>query len=192
MLNIRKSIFETNSSSMHSIVIAKNKDKSLDDYFYHDWENCPTLELTETDLEFGRGPFNFLNTFEEKLCYLIAAVNFKDNEFNQLIDTVNQILKEKNITEKTVNIIVPEIDDYDYEKHEYKEEKVPFYGDIDHQSLGVFQGFLNKYHLTHKQFLENPNIEVVIDGDEYCYLYDMVDLGIIDKNSIEIYPSMED
>ena len=95
MLNIRKSIFETNSSSMHSIVIAKNKDKSLDDYFYHDWENCPTLELTETDLEFGRGPFNFLNTFEEKLCYLIAAVNFKDNEFNQLIDIVNQILKER-------------------------------------------------------------------------------------------------
>lgn len=188
MLNIRKSVFETNSSSMHSIIISKNNNIGTDDYFCHDWVNYPTLELDEEDLTWGRSPFEFLDTFESKLCYLIPSIKMTKEKWNELISTINQILKENGM-DVEANINLPEIEEYDWKKMEYTGKKETFYGDIDHQSMGLFNGFINKYKLTYKEFLENPNIQVVIDGDEYCYFYDMIETGIIDDNKVEIYPN---
>lgn len=190
MLNIRKSMFETNSSSSHSIIISKNTNNNTKDYFTHDWTNYPTLKLDEDDLSWGRSPFEFLNTFESKLCYLIPSIKFTEEKFNEIISIVNQILKENGINVEA-NIKLPEIEEYDWKKGEYTGKMITYSGDIDHQSMGLFNGFITKYKLTYKEFLENPNIQVIIDGDEYCYFYDMIDTGIIDKNKVEIYPNRD-
>lgn len=187
MINIRNSIFETNSSSMHSIIISKNAVSDNEDYFIHKWTKYPTLELDEDELYFGRSPFAILDTFEEKLVYLIASEINNDKEFKVLLATVNEILHEHNINVKA-KIKVPKVKEYDYNTYKYTGNKVSYYGDIDHQSDSTLKGFLNKYHLTHKEFLENPNIIVVIDGDEYCYLYNMIDMGLMNKKSFDIYP----
>ena len=63
------------------------------------------------------------------------------------------------------------------------------FGSIDHQSVGLFQRFLEKYNITLEEYLIRKDIIVIIDGDEY-YLFDtMTDAGIVDKNAIQIkYP----
>lgn len=66
---------------------------------------------------------------------------------------------------------------------------VPKFGSVDHQSVGLFQRFLEKYNITLEEYLIRKDIIVIIDGDEY-YLFDtMADAGIVDKNAIQIkYP----
>ena len=76
-VNIRKNCFETNSSSMHSIVITDEEGiYSVDEitnkiYIWNDGK----LEIWDEDsLCFGRFPFQILSTFKEKLCYAIASL----------------------------------------------------------------------------------------------------------------------
>lgn len=191
MLNIRKSIFETNSSSMHSIIISNNKDFEKDDYFMNNWNEYPVLEFEEDEMYWGRSPLEFLDTFEEKINYLISSEVHNEEDFNEVVKAVNEVLHENGINiEATIKL--PQTEKYDYKKHKYTGELVPYYGDVDHQSCGTLRGFLNNYHLTYKEFLENPKIIVVIDGDEYCYFYDMIHTGIIDDKSIEVYPSADE
>ena len=70
--------------------------------------------------------------------------------------------------------------------------EVPKFGSIDHQSVGLFQRFLEKYNITLEDYLIRKDIIVIIDGDEY-YLFDtMVNAGIVDKDAIEVkYPKNE-
>lgn len=72
---IRRSCFETNSSSMHSLVVTKDdrpytKDE-LDTGMYIDRNG--EFSISEDELNFGRAPFEFLVTFQAKLRYVIAA-----------------------------------------------------------------------------------------------------------------------
>lgn len=74
-INIRRNCFETNSSSMHSIVVTNeentyNEEELLKDLFI--WDNGEFKIWNDDDLCFGRYPFQILSTFEEKLCYAIA------------------------------------------------------------------------------------------------------------------------
>ena len=187
---IRSSVFETNSSSMHSVVIAKTTPEEAPKYFTHNWNKDPIMKISEYELDWGRGPFSFLNSFEDKLTYLIPAVcygNNKDNEFNNIMTAVKEILTENNFTEE-IQIIMPKTKEYNYDKHEYEEKETTYYGTIDHQSSSILKEFLKKYNLSYKEFLENPKIQIVIDGDEFCYFYEMLNSKIIDENSIEIYP----
>lgn len=82
---IRRSCFETNSSSQHSIVVTKkdthvteaellgtNSD-SEDNYFEHVYVyNDGQWRLHDLDEGFGRHPFQLLTTFEEKLKYAMC------------------------------------------------------------------------------------------------------------------------
>lgn len=76
LINIRKNCFETNSSSMHSIVVTNedapySEDELKDDMYIHDHK----YEIwNEENLYFGRAPFQLLTTFSEKLCYAIASL----------------------------------------------------------------------------------------------------------------------
>ena len=77
MRQIRNGVFETNSSSMHSIVIKKNGGYYtneeinedlwlLDDGIWDIWR--------QEEIEFGRYPFKCLATFESKVRYAIASL----------------------------------------------------------------------------------------------------------------------
>lgn len=58
------------------------------------------------------------------------------------------------------------------------------YGSIDHQSSCLLIGFLKANNLTLEDFLVRKDVVVVVDGDEYCELDNMIDCGLISKDSI--------
>lgn len=67
---------------------------------------------------------------------------------------------------------------------------VPDFGSIDHQSFGRLEGFLQENNLTLEDYLVRRDIVVVIDGDEVHELGNLINCGLIEKDSIVcIYPN---
>lgn len=58
------------------------------------------------------------------------------------------------------------------------------YGSIDHQSNGLIRGFLKANNLTLEDYLIRKDVVVVVDGDEICELDNLIDCGLISKDSI--------
>lgn len=81
-LQIRKNCFESNSSSLHSLIVTKNKDTytkqeirdefCLDEDWHKDRSDANILTLYSYDNTFGR-EFRILNSFSDKLDYAIAS-----------------------------------------------------------------------------------------------------------------------
>lgn len=249
-MQIRTGMFETNSSSMHSLLIMKNRQtmtqKEIRDEFYldEDWHKDNTFRLDSYGNDYGRG-FNVLTSFRDKLSYALASMcgscyslksyirggdtfhevfepllkklvgvdkveMYWDSEnFHVYSDSVTEDLEQDYTTYEEVpyeDLIHNE--NWNKEGHEdedYYEEicrsgrkqeeiwlEVPKFGSIDHQSVGLFQRFLEKYNITLEDYLIRKDIIVIIDGDEY-YLFDtMVNAGIVDKDAIEVkYPKNE-
>jgi len=84
---VRKGCFESNSSSMHSLVVTKKNSnirmtqEEIRDEFYlnEDWykdrhknDEKEVVKIDPWDNEFGRSPFNVLITFIDKLAYAVA------------------------------------------------------------------------------------------------------------------------
>ena len=73
---IRQGVFETNSSSMHSIVVKK----TLEYYTKEEAEGEIHIRksgkwtIYEDDLEFGRSPFEIIGSFKRKIHYAIASL----------------------------------------------------------------------------------------------------------------------
>ena len=92
---IRRCVFETNSSSMHSLVVMKksstySKDEILDDFYLFDdketGEKDCVWEIRDYDLEFGRSPFRSLGSFHDKWLYACASLvkEYKDDVYSEL------------------------------------------------------------------------------------------------------------
>lgn len=165
MIQIRNNVFETNSSSAHTIAV-KNKDE----YDYDlKWllNDDGTFELWSTsDLDFGRSPFDVLCTTYQKIPYFIAAYGFK---------MIAKIIKE-NIPE-VKNIKKPHIDSR-WDNPDLKQG-------IDHQSIGMLQHFIKKNNLTVEEALFNNKYIIIIDGDEYNIWGKMIKCGLINMNNLE-------
>lgn len=68
MLNIRNKVFETNSSSTHSLTVDKSKDITIDDYPQFDKEYIiKPFKLSEID------DFMIFETIEDKLRYFLTV-----------------------------------------------------------------------------------------------------------------------
>lgn len=78
-INVRTGMFETNSSSMHSLLIMKNHQvmtqKEIRDEFYldEDWHKDNVLRLDSYGNEYDRG-FDVLASFRDKLSYALASM----------------------------------------------------------------------------------------------------------------------
>ena len=91
---IRRCVFETNSSSMHSLVVTKKNDRYSKDeilngfYLFYDKETGEDgiWEVRDDDLEFGRYPFRSLGNFHDKWLYACASLvrEYKDEVYNEL------------------------------------------------------------------------------------------------------------
>lgn len=248
-MQIRTGMFETNSSSAHSLLIMKNRQtmtqKEIREEYYldEDWnkDRSKILQLGWDRDEYGRG-FNVLTSFRDKLSYALASMcgtcyslksyirggdtfyevfepllkklvgvdkveMYWDSEnFHVYSDSVTDDLEQDYTTYEEVpyeDLIRNE--NWNKEGHEdedYYEEfcksgrkqeeiwlEVPKFGSIDHQSVGLFQRFLEKYNITLEEYLIRKDIIVIIDGDEYYLFNTMADAGIVDKNAIQIkYP----
>ena len=251
-MQIRTGMFETNSSSMHSLLIMKKHQvmtqKEIREEYYldEDWnkDRSNILQLDRDCEEYGRG-FDVLTSFRDKLSYALASMcgscyslksyirggdtfyevfepllkklvgvdevklYWGSENFHVYSDSVTDDLEQDYTTYEEVpyeDLIHNE--NWNKEGHEdedYYEEicrsgrkqeeiwlEVLKFGSVDHQSVGLFQRFLEKYNITLEEYLIRKDIIVIIDGDEY-YLFDtMVNAGIVDKNAIEVkYPKNE-
>ena len=79
---IRRCVFETNSSSMHSLVVMKkastySKDEILDGFYLFDddttGEKDCVWKIRGDDLEFGRSPFRALGDFHDKWIHFFTV-----------------------------------------------------------------------------------------------------------------------
>lgn len=179
MRQIRKNVFETNSSSSHSISIKKEghyytPEEIKESVFYCSWEDWNgKIRFYESDLEFGRSPFAPLTDFFEKLKYAIAS--FADDDVKR--EEIESIMYE----------VIPGLKEIKYptERDWKTDEETEFYGYIDHQSDGVLQVLLDKKNITIREFLLNSKYIVFIDGDEYQIKERLFDSGLIHEEDFE-------
>ena len=178
MKQIRRNVFETNSSSSHSLVITTDDEhynrEEINKDFYLTKKGI--VRLWESSLEFYRSPFDMLVTFKDKLRYAIASSN------GNLVDDCREICK------KYVDGFTDfEFDTKDYvwnsEVKDYVEtdELIPNYGGTDDYQI---EGWLKYYNVSLEEFLTNKRYIVVVDGDEYnCWLH-IKDSGLVDTSKI--------
>lgn len=184
---IRRGVFETNSSSMHSIVITRRdgftSENQKEDYFYASCYKGKLRIWSIDDLTFDRYPFKTLTTAEEKLCYAIANKIPPLGEFG-VEDSDNETLQQEvKKFDRLASVI--------FESHGCTGIEYPtdfggglFYGHVDGQSYTLFDRFLEDENISVKEFICNPKYVVVIDGDEYRIFDKMKDAGLIDHNNI--------
>lgn len=93
---IRKSVFESNSSSSHSLTVMKRSDKYTPEeildglWLWDDKEtgvkNCVWNIWDDDDLSFGRSPFRAIGTFKDKWLYACASLvkEYNDEIYKEL------------------------------------------------------------------------------------------------------------
>lgn len=182
MIKIRKNVFETNSSSMHSLCVSK-----VSEYFTKE-EMLTSCKLSdgnivinsEDDLCFDRYPFYILASFYDKLRYVIPS--FCD----QNAENATKESLEKSFSEiiNTVKEILPEIDGVVLPNSYYDEDEVS-YGWIDHQSVGILRNYFEETDTSLKEFLTNKKYIIIVDGDEYEEWEKVKNSGIINVSIIE-------
>jgi len=71
---VRRSVFETNSSASHSIVVLKEDNKNIDMFSDFKLDEDGYIAFSERDLTFNRSPFRILTTFADKVRFAIASI----------------------------------------------------------------------------------------------------------------------
>lgn len=184
MIQIRSSVFETNSSSMHSLAI-RSKEAFFpyeEQYFTKEdaWEDISWYKDNDASVDgnivinfnkyedeywyFGRAPFKILDSFFDKFKYAFATlVSYKEgDEYFNLKNQFLDILKEIN----------PDVTEFIHPDS---------YGVDD----AVLISWMKTYNFDLREFLFNKKYVVIVDGDEYCIWQSMLESGIIDKNALE-------
>ena len=128
---IRQGVFETNSSSQHSLCIMKRDDVYTQEEFsdgMYLWKDSETgedhcvWEPWERDLEFGRYPFRILSSFSEKWLYACASLvhEYNDAKFKELESiAVKYVDGLKKIVLPKISDTIPAKDDDDSKEDDY-------------------------------------------------------------------------
>ena len=189
MKQIRHSCFETNSSSMHSLIIKKENSyppiEELEDIMSiyrvgrEEWineNNSNKIDLhiyrINDDIYYGRHPFTVLSDIKDKLKYYVAS----ECKTKEDIKNVEKVLHEifDNIKEiKFASSMNKDWGNGDYDQYGYA------------QNYGYFTKALEENDITLKEFLINDKYVVIVDGDEYQEFEKMKDSGIIDFKKID-------
>lgn len=162
---VRRNVFETNSSSMHSLSIAK---KGVTEYLHVD--EYTNKVITEFG-EFGWG-YEEYNDPETKLSYLVTMLVETHSDcysLEELYNTedfkkINDIVAARcecdgvEINEKITQMVSFDGKKYDWNSHE---------GYIDHQSVEAIDTLLERYNCTIEEFIFDKGITLVIDNDNY-------------------------
>ena len=176
MIQIRRGVFETNSSSSHSIVMMKRdnptatiEDSNMIDGGWNVDEHGIMDFWYEHDLEFGRSPFEFLTDWYGRLRYCIATYCNNDEKIDEL----------RNICAKRVAGFV----DFKFRKDKW--DNKDYRGYIDHQSYGTLEAALSEFNVSLEEFIFNDRFVIVIDGDEYNVFDTLCELDIYNKEAVE-------
>ena len=180
MRQVRLNTFETNSSSSHSFVITDFEGRySQEEIMNHVYLNKNgKVIMWESRLEFGRSPFDFLNTFESKTRYAIASSN------GRLVPQIVEVWKK----------YVPGFSHFEFhEKYRVWDEEKQDYVDTDEDNpvyeYGytddyMIEGWLKKYNVSVEDFLTMKRYIVVVDGDEYQIKDKIFNSGLMDTSHI--------
>lgn len=161
MIQIRTTIFETNSSSSHSIVVSK-KDRG---YCY----DMPVDSKGTLIIEFGEygwGP-EVLYTPYDKLCYWMTeyAKEFWYSSEKKSFETRLQSFKGKKEIEdaiKTIKRLCKNVKKVDFERP-FSDEIYGGFGSIDHESSGLVRDE------DFENLVFNNSVIIVIDNDNSNY-----------------------
>ena len=189
---IRKSIFETNSSSMHAICIRNNVrhrytpvEIAKDVHVYSDGK----IFLGSDSLNFERYPFQMLFSLFDKCRYAIAV--FGEERYSEIRDifceAYNAAEKELPSELKSETIC----SDFDIPEA-WNDQDELYYGYVDHQSKGLLGRFLSERQLSLREFLINPKYMIVVDGDEYGDFKKYMEAGLIKGVDKVVYPRTSD
>lgn len=201
--------FETNSSSMHSIVLT-NIDGDSNKGNLYPW-NDGYAHIWDNDISFGRSPFQLLSTMRDKIFFAIASFANDDEKIKEIREITREIfgcelkLPMAKIEEyrraddhswvstydiewiddpedNTKEIAIYEPDpSVELEYREYEEID----GYIDHQSIGLLKNFLGNNNVSLRDFITKARYLVVIDGDEYFEFDNILNSGIVDLSKID-------
>jgi len=183
---IRSSCFETNSSSMHSVVVTKSKEKVTPDNVLWD-RNNPDIddgvylwngkwELRDVEDGFGRYPFRFLTSFEDKfkyaLCEYLGDMYEDDPHWEETISQFYEIAEE----------LIPGFKDFDFRTKEIDIYLDADGNDIPHCKL-IYKGWDEEKKRTvyyYRDKNDNPH-DAVFDEENYL---EIPDIGMIDHQSM--------
>lgn len=177
MIKIRKDAFETNSSSMHTIILAGKRTRTESpDLIYGDGKILKKrLIITYDDIDFSAySTGKVLTTWTDRLCYALAYYYTKSGVDEDCIKEINESF-EKLIHEEYPDLIIqfPELD-----------------GEtclINHQSQDTLDAFLDHVPMQIKDFIFNDKIFVYTpsDGCEDSRIIDLaLDYGFKDLKTI--------
>lgn len=196
---IRRNVFETNSSSMHSLVIKKDSEYVTYDEAMQDmWlDKDGLMKIYGDSIYYGRSPFQILLSMIEKATYVLASKSRHKND-----DTYNEVVN-------AIRSVVPEFKDFelDFEVEQWRAETWTeqdmerMYGkgnftladdkwvvwgyDVGQVDEDILSGFLEKENISIKEFITNKKYIVIVDGDEYCIYKNMKKSGLINIDNIE-------
>ena len=184
---VRANTFETNSSSMHSLVVTKKSrpysqwQKNLDTYnlafgfeLFDGWE----------DHRYERFPFKVLSSPKEKLKYYVAHyVGFK-GEMDKLELVRDFVSKHLNISKDKITLHKM-VDSWDEEREEVESHG---YAGLNDTGEDVFT-YIEKNNIPLEEFILDPRYTVIVDGDEYQEFGKMFLKGLIDIDNIEYISS---
>ena len=177
MIQVRENVFETNSSSAHSLVIYKTKDGSkrltTEDCIHSmawDYDEETGYYTPDSDNGyFGRYPFRVLTSFRDKLDYAYANCPYRrragDERAYPDYYPVNRVMRQ----------IVPGF-------KRMKKHRKFYMGCDDYQLFG----WLKKANISLKDYLLDPSIVVICDGDEYCVWSGLKRRGLVNKDNIRL------
>lgn len=180
---IRQNTFETNSSSMHSLVISNNARPYTEDELVFGWTGQKEVDIFEyfrdEDGMFERFPFQVLRTPRQKLAYYIAHyVGFK-NDKSKIDEVINLIKKQTKLAKSKIKITTGS------RYHKYG------WAGVNDTGEDPFD-FAEKHNISLEDFILNPKYTIIIDGDEYQEFKELFNAGIIDVNYIEDISSGKD
>ena len=178
---IRMGVFETNSSSMHSLCVMKNEGKYTPQEITHDmwlWDDSKTGEKNciwkpnERDMYFGRSPFRALASFSDKWLYACASLvgKYNDDTYKELLRIVKKYvptLKEIKLPERCEYI--PNKDNEEYNADNYYTE-------------GMTEEELNKYLFEKEKQYEIDTINYWTDSENEYWKFNVPDTGSVDED----------
>jgi len=185
MKQIRRGVFETNSSSSHSVTISKDRIELTEDDYIKRVDHMAKTGKNKVMLEFGEFGWGWdvLSDPSSKLSYLatiiLGEIDFNSAEISST-DDKESVLKLYKNTEgfKLLNSVFKKycrgvkVDKELFKIGQFRDDETYYInsdtGYIDHQSNpGTLKNFLDSEGVTVEEFLFNSGIEMIIDNDNH-------------------------
>ena len=185
MLNIRRNVFETNSSSMHSLVIVKKPKpytkNELNLFTYHNKKEFNLFDWSE-DGNYERAPYRVLRTPLDKLRYYSAYILGTCEELDKIKEIKNFINQQTGIDQENINLEHSET----HYTRKGEEVETKDYGYVSQNDSGedVFE-FVKRKNIDWKDLILNPKYVIIVDGDEYQLFKALFESNILDANNFE-------